>query len=161
MYEYRLASSQELSLRWEINIVQNPGDERWVAWKPIVIANNTEGISKTFVVMHEGVPVGEGTLIFSPLDGAINGRTALADGATTVNINALRMDKPYEGKGHMSKLVKVMEQYSRDNGYQIATIGVEPWETRNLGMYLHWGYDRFVMSEIENGDLVLYYSKVL
>jgi GNAT superfamily N-acetyltransferase len=82
-----------------------------------------------------------------------------------VEINGLRMDKQYEGKGHMSKLVKAMEKYAKDHGYKTAIIGVEPKETRNLAIYLHWGYDTFVnltISDIkEEEGLVLYYSKSL
>jgi GNAT superfamily N-acetyltransferase len=71
------------------------------------------------------------------------------------------MQKLHEGKGYISKLVHFMEQYAVDNGYTELTIGVEARETRNLAIYLHWGYDKFVMSEIEEGALVLYYSKKL
>lgn len=46
-------------------------------------------------------------------------------------------------------------------GLKALTIGVDAWETRNLGIYLHWGYDTFVMAEEEDGDLVLYYAKKL
>lgn len=40
-------------------------------------------------------------------------------------------------------------------------LGVEAKETRNLSIYFHWGYNVFVMSEIEDGELVLYYKKTL
>jgi len=132
-----------------------------VVWKAVAIEENKDNTLKTFVVLCGEEPIGEGTLIFSSITNAINGRHQLADNTITVNINGLRVDKPYEGKGHMSKLVKVMEQYARNRGYKLVTIGVEAKETRNLGIYLHWGYDKFIMHEIEDGELVLYYSKVL
>ena len=36
-------------------------------------------------------------------------------------------------------------------------------KTRNLVIYLHWGYERFVMAEVEDEgeSLILYYSKLL
>ena len=34
-------------------------------------------------------------------------------------------------------------------------------ETRNLGIYLHWGYDRLLCWEVEEDTLVLYYEKTL
>ena len=41
----------------------------------------------------------------------------------------------------------MFNQYSMVNsgeaGYQRLTIGVEAHMTRNLGIYLHWGYDEF------------------
>ena len=73
--------------------------------------------------------------------------------------------KEYEGQGHISKLVKLIEQYARDAGYKTMTIGVEAVEARNLAIYLHWGYTEFVHSEVElefdHEALILYYAKNL
>lgn len=160
-FEYRAASLDDLNLRWDKNIEENIGDTRWTEWKTQYIDDNKAGDCKTFVILNAGEPFGEGTLMFSPLHGAVNGRTELADGVNTANINALRIDKPYEGKGHISRLVKLMEQYAKDAGYKILTIGVEAREARSLAIYLHWGYTNFIKSEIEDGILVLYYSKSL
>lgn len=41
------------------------------------------------------------------------------------------------------------------------TIGVDAAESRNLAIYLHWGYNRFVLGEIDDGELVLFYAKAL
>ena len=160
-YIYRAASMTDIDLRWDKNIADNIGDDRWVAWKNQFIKDNQSMICKTFVALHGENPIGEGTLIFSPDSSEINGRLELADNISTVNINALRMDKKYEGKGHMSKLMKVMEQYAKDNGYKVVTIGVEAKETRTLAIYLHWGYTEFVTYGIEDNELALYYSKKL
>lgn len=160
-YIYKIASMDELNLRWERNIAQNMGDDRWIYWKDNVIEDTKAGKCKTFVILFENEPVGEGTLLFSPECGAINGRTELADGINITNINALRIERIHEGKGHISKLVKFMEQYAINAGYKAVTIGVEARKTRNLAIYLHWGYDTFVKSEIEDGVLVLYYLKQL
>ena len=92
---------------------------------------------------------------------AIGGRSLLADGRETANINALRIEKAYEDQGHISRLVKLMEKYAKDAGYERLTIGVEAHMTRNLAIYLHWGYREFVLSEVEDGVLVLYYQKKL
>lgn len=94
------------------------------------------GKSKSFLVSLDGEPVGEGTLLFDPECRAIDGRTLLADGRTTANINALRIEKAYEGQGHLSRLVKLMEKHAGEAGYQRLTIGVEAHMTRNLGIYL-------------------------
>ena len=113
----------------------------------------------TFTVIVDNIPVGEGTLLFSSECSAINGRTNLADNSTIANINALRIRKKHEGKGYISTLVKLMEDYAAQNGYKCLTIGVDAKETRNLAIYLHWGYNEFVTSEVEDGELVLYYAK--
>lgn len=146
---------------WEKSIAANPGDERWTRWRDEYLANHAEGRSRTFLVLADGEPVGEGTLLMAPACSAIGGRICLADGAGTANVNALRIEKRFEGQGHVSRLVRRMEDFARERGIERLTIGVEARETRNLAIYLHWGYVDFVMSEEEDGELVLYYAKRL
>ena len=156
-----MATHKDLEQIWEMNIADNVGDERWVNWRNQVILDNQAGKAYTFVVVYDGNPIGEGTLIFSPECGAINGRMSLADNKNIANINALRIRKEYEGKGYISTLVKMIEYYASQNGYKCLTIGVEAKETRSLAIYLHWKYNIYVTSEIEDGELVLYYAKNL
>jgi len=104
-YEYRAATIDDLNSIWDKNITDNMGDNRWVNWKSEAIKNNCEGKSKTFVIIHDNKPIGEGTLLFSPECGAINSRTELADGQKIVNINALRMIKPMKGEGAYQNLL--------------------------------------------------------
>lgn len=158
-YEYVAATEEPLNIIWEKNIEANKNDERWVKWREEAIANNACGKSNTFLVLYRDEPVGEGTLLFADDCSAISGRKILADGKETANINALRIEKEHEGKGHISKLVHLMEHYALECGYQKLTIGVEAKESRNLAIYLHWGYKEFVHAETEDGSLVLYYAK--
>lgn len=161
MVEYRKATAEDLEIIWDYQIEQNPGDPNWIRWKKQFIDDNNSGAAATFVAVVDGVPVGEGTLLFSPDCRAIRGRLDLADGKTVTNINALRIREAYEGKGYISALVKFMEAYAADHSYTQVTIGVEAVEARNLGIYLHWGYNRFIMSEGEEMELTLYYGKAL
>ena len=58
--------------------------------------------------------------------------------------------------------MKLAEAYVKEKGVNELTIGVEAKETRNMAIYLHWGFTEFVASEIDHdeGDaLVLYYKK--
>ncbi|MBQ8512117.1 MAG: GNAT family N-acetyltransferase, partial [Clostridia bacterium] len=98
---------------------------------------------------------------FDPACSAISGRTDLADGKTVTNVNALRIRKEYENQGHISALMKLMEQYAKEHGFTRITIGVEAKEARNLAIYLHWGYRDFILHEIEDDELILYYGKNL
>lgn len=161
MTEYRKATQKDLEVLWDKNISDHHGDPQWIAWKEEYIQYNQSGMGATFAVIHNGRSVGEGTLLFSPECSAIRGRTQLADGRRTANINALRIRKKHEGKGHISALVRMMEQYAAEHGYTRLTIGVEARETRNLAIYLHWGYNELVTAEQEDGELVLYYAKNL
>jgi len=158
-FTYRLATLQDLEVIWNKNIADNPKDERWIHWKEEYIGYNKTGMAQTFVVVCGDEPVGECTLILSPECNAVNGRLELANGKEVANINALRIAKECEGQGHISKLMACVEDYAKEQGIKSLTIGVEAKETRNLAIYLHWGYDSFVMSETEDDELVLYYRK--
>ena len=160
-FTYRLATSQDLENIWNKNIADNPKDERWVHWKEEYIGYNKTSMAQTFVVACMDEPIGECTLILSPECNAVRGRLELTDGKTVANINALRIAGEYEGQGHISKLMACVEVYAKEQGIKSLTIGVEAKETRNLAIYLHWGYDTFVMSETEEEDLILYYKKEL
>ncbi len=156
---YRLATPQDLELIWNKNIAENPEDTRWEQWKEEYIHYNKNGMAQTYVVVCDEEPVGECTLILSPECNAVRGRLELADGKMVANINALRIAGEYEGQGHISKLMAYVEETAKVQNIRALTIGVEAKETRNLGIYLHWGYDKFIMSETEEEELVLYYRK--
>ena len=85
----------------------------------------------TFTVIVDNIPVGEGTLLFSSECSAINGRTNLADNSTIANINALRIRKKHEGKGYISTLVKLMEDYAFQGSKSISELQKERIEKQN------------------------------
>lgn len=159
MYLYKKASLEDLNRIWDKHIADNPGDVRYIRWKQQFLSDNASGKAATFVVLDADAPVGEGTLLLCPTCRAIRGRTCLCDGKTTANINALRIQNRFEGQGHISKLMRVMTDYAKSIGITRLTIGVEASETRNLSIYLHWGFTQFLMAEEEDGSLVLYYGK--
>lgn len=161
MNDYRIATPDDLERIWAMNIADHPGDERWVRWKDQLIGYNQQGDGLTFVTVIDGRPVGEGTLLFSPDCNAVRGLPGLADGKTVTNLNGLRIRKEFEGQGHISKMVKTMENWAREHGFTTITIGVDACEARNLSIYLHWGYTKFLCHEIDEGELVLYYAKAL
>lgn len=157
--KYHQAGKEELERIWNYNIAENIGDERWVNWKKEYIEYNLTKKALTFLVLDNDVPIGEGTLILSPECCAVVGRLPLCDGKETANINALRIRKEYEGYGHISKLMQEIESYAKSHDISRLTIGVEAKETRNLAIYLHWGFTEFLFSEWEAGELVLYFGK--
>lgn len=160
-FTYGPATPEKLEQIWDQNIAANPGDNRWVRWKKQLMDDNAAGKCLTFLVLADDRPIGEGTLLFDEDCGAIIGRRELAECGKTTNINGLRIEKAFEGQGHISRLVREMEAYARRLGYTEITIGVEAAEARNLAIYLHWGYTRFLLSEVDEGELVLYYGKCL
>lgn len=160
MVTYRKATLTDLERIWDRSIADNPGDSRYLRWKQEFITRNLENRAATFVVLADEEPVGEVTLDYYA-SGYSGNRALLADGSKTAYVTALRIREEYEGQGHVSGLMQVLEAYALENGFSCLTIGVEAAETRNLGIYLHWGYDRFLMWEIDGGELVLFYAKDL
>ena len=162
VFACRAASLGDMDEYFAKRIAEKPDDERRVMWRNKRMEDNASGKCQTFFVFRNDEVVGQGTLLFAVDHASIRGRTELANGVDSTNINALRIEKEYEGQGHISRLVKEMERYAAERGYVTITIGVEACEARNLGIYLHWGYTTLVHSEIEENDsLVLYYAKPL
>ena len=160
MFFYRKATLEDLEQIWDRQIRDNPEDPRYLRWKQEFISRNADNLAATFVVTADSVPVGEVTLDYFA-SGYSGSREKLADGKKKAYVTALRIQEKFEGQGHVSKLMQVMEDYAIRSGFCQLTIGAEAAETRNLGIYLHWGYEQFVMSELDGGELVLFYAKNL
>ena len=154
MVEYRIATREEFDLLWDRNIANDPDEPMWPVWRQRFRNRIDAGQAITFAVVVDGNPVGEGTLEMN------TGKDPrLCNGQDTAYLAALRIYKEYEDQGHISKLVKTMEAHAASLGFKCLTIGVEAVEARNLGIYLHWGYNQFIMSEGEGQELTLYYAK--
>lgn len=162
---YRLATLEDLNNVWDKDIDNNQNDSRYIRWKKEYIDYNLNDEAKTFVAVNGNEVIAQITLILKTNVKAIINKEKLCDGKSICNMNAFRCDKEYEGKGHISKLVKLAEKYAKDIGYTYITIGSEARETRNLSIYFHFGYNEFLMSEIDDSEedspLVLYYGKSL
>ena len=159
MFEYRKATLEDLEKIWNKDILDNPGEDCWVRWKSQYIEYNQNGEAATFVVLENEEPIGQITVLFSPTCSAVKGRPMLCDGKDIANRNAFRIEKQYEGQGHISKLVKMAEKFAKEKGFKVLTIGSEAKESRNLGIYLHFGYTELVTHFVEDDELVLFYKK--
>ena len=109
MVLYRRATVQDLEKIWEKDIAKHGGDKRWANWKERYINYNSNGDATTFVVVDGDEPIGQITVLFSPNCSAVKDKPMLCDGKNIANMNAFRIDKEYEGKGHISKIVKITE----------------------------------------------------
>ena len=159
---YRKATFHDLERVWDYNMAMNPDEPRMKRWKESYITRNQEGRAATYVAVIDGEPVGEVTLDFhAEAYGNPETRKFLADGSTRAYVTALRIRKEFEGNGYVSGLMRFMEDAAREMGYTSLSIGVEAAETRNLAIYLHWGYNKFLTSELDGGELVLFYAKTL
>lgn len=161
MFNYRIATQDDLEKIWAKDIAQNQSEECWVRWREQYLEYNRLGKAVTFVVLVKEEPVGQITILFSPECSAVKDRPMLCNGINIANMNAFRIEKKYEGQGHISRLVKMAENFAKDKGVSYLTIGCEAKESRNLAIYLHFGYTEFVTSMVENDELVLFYGKKL
>lgn len=159
---YRKATLEDLNRVWDYQMAQNPDEPRNQRWRDSFISRNLQNRAATYVAVYDGEPVGEVTLdYFADGYGNPELRPLLADGTTTSYVTALRIRKEYEGKGYISGLMACMETCAKEMGFTHLTIGVEAAETRNISIYLHWGYTQFINSEVDCGELVLFYQKTL
>ena len=159
---YRKATLDDLERVWDHNMAMDPDEPRMQRWKESYITRNKENRAATYVAVLDGEPIGEVTLDYhAQAYGNPDTRQVLADGKTMAYVTALRIRKEYEGNGYVSGLMRYMEKAAKELGYTSLSIGVGAEETRNLAIYLHWGYDRFLTGEFDGGELVLFYAKTL
>ena len=156
MAEYRIITDAEFDLLWDRNEAADPGEPMWPIWRQRFRERIDKGQAITFGVILDGEPVGEGTLELntgkSPL---------LCDGKTNAYLSALRIREEFQGQGHISRLVRAMEDHARGLGFRTITIGVEEEETRNRAIYTHWGYVDPIPGADPENDQVLYFGKTL
>ena len=159
---YKMASIDDLNYVWDKDIDKHPDEkDKWIRWKKEFIDNYNKGIIKTFVAEINGDIIGQITVATSPLaiaDATI--RDKLCD-ENTAYMMAFRCDKEYEGKGHISKLVKLGEDYARNTGFKYISIGSEVKESRNLAIYLHFGYTEYITHSFSDNELEVFYRKKL
>lgn len=161
MFSYRIATDDDLEKLWDYDIDRHQGEERerWKRWETQYLGYHRNKEATTFVVLDKNEPIGQISVLFSSNCLAVKDRPMLCNGKDIANMNSFRIKKEYEGQGHISKLVKMAEQYAKEKGIKYLTIGSEAKESRNLAIYLHFGYTEFVTSIIEDGELVLFYGK--
>lgn len=154
--EYRIATREDFDALWDRNIAENPHEPMWPIWRERFRSRIDRGQAITFAVIIDGEAVGEGTL---ELNTGKDKR--LCDGKNNAYLAALRIRPEFEGQGHISRLVRMMEDHARERGFTRLTIGAEAAEERNLAIYRHWGFDRLLMQEDADGETVLYFAKTL
>jgi len=159
MFSYRKATLEDLEKLWDNDIKENSGDKRYVKWKQEFINANIEGNLTTFVVLKDDEPIGQISLVFNLKNLKAECREMLCNNKNMAHFATFRINKKYEGQGHISKLVKLAEDYAKEHGITYLTIGSEAKESRNLGIYLHFGFTEFITSIVEENNLILFYGK--
>lgn len=159
---YRMATLEDLIYVWDKDINKHPDEkEKWIRWKEEFINNYKNDIIKTFVAEISGDIIAQITVATKSLAiSDLSIRDKLCD-ENMAYMMAFRCDKQYEGQGHISKLVKMGEEYARSKGFKYISIGSEVKESRNLAIYLHFGYTEYITHSFCDGELEVFYKKQL
>ena len=160
-WSYRATTGDDLERIWDLNVRNHPGKPIWERFRFQAFRHEERKMSKTYIALRNGEPLGEGTLLFDPACEAVGDLKYIVIPGEATDVNGLRIVKKYEGEGRISRLMKVMEEDAKRLGFREITIGVEPLESRNLAIYLHWGYTRYLEYEFDEGALVIYYGNTL
>lgn len=112
-----------------------------------------------------GEIITEATAIVSEYDFNMQNKDGLI-GDKKAYLTAFRTNKEYENKGYFSKLYKFMENDLKKRGFKYLTLGVEPYEIRNIQIYFKWGFIKYIKTDYEyysSGEKVIvnYYEKTL
>lgn len=138
----KIASPQEMEIKWEYEIAQSGKDkENWIVWKKQSIENYKQGYTIPYYGILEGIIICEATAMVHPK--VVQNSTGLVDNHT-VYLSAFRTNNNFQGKGYFSKLLHFMIDDLRQKGFTKATLGVEPAEEKNKGIYAHYGFTEYI-----------------
>ena len=163
-YICKVASPDEMERKWDYEISRNADDrENWTIWKEEALANLREGKAIPYYGILDGSIICEATAVIDP-DSAQNSE-GLIDGHTAY-LCAFRTNEPFRGRGYFSELFRFMMNDLRDRGYTRVSLGVEPADTKNKAIYMHYGFTGYIKTETEkypDGTVICveYYAKDL
>lgn len=146
-YRCKIASRAEMERKWNAMIAR-AGDDRanWMVWKERAIRRVLEGKSVSYYGFLGEEAICEATTHLCA--DAVQNAEGLVD-ETTAYLCAFRTEEAYRGRGYFSGLFRYMLDDLRRRGYLAVTVGVEPQETQNRALYVHYGFDQPVKSAAE------------
>lgn len=162
-YKCVIASKSQIIEKWDEEIKKHNYSEEWKIYKEQSLSNmDTRTV---YMGLLDGKIITEATAIISGKDKCIENKDDLVDNGKAY-LSAFRTNKEYENQGYFSKLYKFMENDLKKRGFNSLTLGVEPCETRNIQIYLKWGFSKYIKTDYEyypNGEKILvnYYEKVI
>lgn len=162
-YKCVIASKSQIIEKWDEEIKKHNYSEEWKIYKEQSLSNMDTRI--VYMGLLDGKIITEATAIISSKDKCMENKDDLVDNGKAY-LSAFRTNKEYENQGYFSKLYKFMENDLKKRGFNSLTLGVEPCETRNIQIYLKWGFSKYIKTDYEyypNGEKILvnYYEKVI
>lgn len=163
IFTCKIASLEEMHIKWDDEIARHPGEDDWLIWKERALERCQKGQSIAYYGILSGRIITEGTALLEA--SVVQNSTGLVD-EKTAYLSAFRTLPEYQGKGYFSQLLRYLLQDLTDRGYEKVTLGVEPCEIQNLQIYFHYGFTEYIKTATETypgGDRieVLYYGKSL
>ena len=162
-YKCIIATKELLTKKWDIEIKKHDNSDVWKKFKIESLRNIDNRIVYMGILNNEIIT--EATAIVSENDIDMQNKDSLV-GEGKAYLTAFRTNKKFENQGYFSKLYKFMENDLKKRGFNSLTLGVEPCETRNIQIYLKWGFSKYIKTDYEyypNGEKILvnYYEKEL
>lgn len=163
-YYCKVAGRRDLERKWE-SLIAEAGEDRanWAIWKKSAIRRAAAGESLPYYGFLGEEIICEATACLCARN--VQNAEGLVD-EKTAYLCAFRTREAYRGKGYFSKLLRWLLDDLRRRGYEAATLGVEPEETQNRQMYVHFGFDEYIKTATErypDGTVITvdYYRKKL
>lgn len=159
----KIASLEEFTRKWAIEIQRHPGDNNWRVWRIEALHRFLTGRSVPYYGFLDGTAVCEATALLDPAT-VQNGAGMMEE--HTVYLCAFRTEEPFRGKGYFSRLLTFLQDDLKRKGYTKAVLGVEPGAADNKAMYQHWGFTELIKTATETDPdgavtTVEYYGKRL
>ena len=146
-YVCKIATIEEMNTKWDYEIDNATSDkDNWIIWKRENIERFQKGLIIPYYGFLNGKIICECTAALNP--SIVQNSDNLVD-EKTAYLTAFRTIKEYEGKGYFSKLFKFMIQDLKNRGYEKATLGVEPDETKNKTIYFNYGFNKHIKDSKE------------
>lgn len=164
----KLASVEEVEGYYNEKIKNEPEDESLKTYKLHFIQGVRKGTRLCYFGFLNGRVVCKGAAKIAYEENCEK-EADLID-KTTAYLFAFETNPKFEGKCYFSKLYHFIEQDLRERGFRKLTVGVEPCEIRNIQIYFHLGFTKYVKTDFETFEpetkgekgktvVVCYYAK--
>lgn len=158
MFTYSIASIDDLRILFNKRLIERNYDLEYKACLDLYLSDFINGKSIIFVAKRYDEPIGSINLEFCQLP---NIDKSYVPNKKYCYLSTFKIEKIYEGQGHISKLVKLAENLAEDLGYTFSVISCNENNQRAKSIYKHFGYTRVVKREYINKSNILYLCKTL
>lgn len=158
MFTYSIASIDDIELLFQKRLKERNSDPCYKHSLDNYFNDFVSGKSIIFVVKKGDEPIGSINLDFCDLADIAS---SCVSEKKYCYFSTFKIEKRYEGQGHISKLTKKAEDVARELGYQYAIIACEETNRRVKSIYNHFGYTEVVAQKQERGCSIVYLGKQL